>query len=644
MLPSAAAARNNGPTTNGNAPAPATTVTTLAATASTLPPLPSPRTSLKPLAQPQPLFAFPAPSIPPPSLLVASPSSHRLNPTEPIDEDDIDYLRLVLTARVYDVCIESPLQHAPRLSTRFGNKLFLKREDLQPVFSFKCRGAYNKIANLSQEERDKGIVTMSAGNHAQGCALAAQKLGIKATIVMPTFAPVSVACVGAARWILADLAKMNIKVSAVRAFGANVVLHGDDFDGAKAEAMRLRDEQGLTFVPPFDDPYVIAGQGTVGMEILKQLKQDRLDAVFVSVGGGGLISGVAAYIKRVRPEVRIIGVNANTSTAMMQSLQQHKPVLLQTCGLFSDGTAVRLVGNETLRLCEKYVDDFVTVDNDEICAAIKDVFEDTRGVVEPSGALGVAGWKKYVQGNPQIKDGVFVAILSGANVNFDRLKYIADRANLGQGNEALLGVKIPEYRGTVLELYKAIVPHAVTEITYRKESENATVCTAFMAFQVTPSSEKPNPEIAQVMNAIRATKLCYELVDLTDNDFAKDHLRVFGGHRQAGHHNERVLRIRFAERPGGLFELMGAVFNRFEITMLQYRNTGGDTGRLLVAFEVSQTEEDEMKWKIFLEELAGRGRRDTKRGLQNFLQILSNLQPGKFGTRKAREGMGKTQS
>ncbi|KXS11273.1 threonine dehydratase biosynthetic [Gonapodya prolifera JEL478] len=546
----------------------------------------SPRTPLKPLAPPP--FEFPSPIIPRPAQVPHRSVTPALNPTEPIDEDDIDYLRLVLTARVYDVCIESPLQHAPRLSNRFANKLFLKREDLQPVFSFKCRGAYNKVANLTQEERDHGIVTMSAGNHAQGCALAAQKLGIKATIVMPTFAP-------------------EIKVSAVRSFGARVVLFGDDFDQAKAEALRLRDEEGMTFVPPFDDPFVIAGQGTVGMEILKQIHQDRLDGVFVSVGGGGLIAGIAAYIKRVRPEVKIIGVNAATSTAMLQSLREHTPVLLPTCGLFSDGTAVRKVGDETLRLCEKYVDDFVTVDNDEICAAIKDIFEDTRGVVEPSGALGVAGWKKYVQGNPQIKDGVFVAILSGANVNFDRLKYIADRANLGQGNEALLGVKIPEYRGTVLELYKAIVPHAVTEITYRKESEDAKECTAFMAFQVTPSPEKPNPEIAQVMKAIRATKLCYELVDLSDNDFAKDHLRVFGGTRQAQVPHERVLRIRFAERPGGLFDLMGLVFYRFEITMLQYRNTGGDTGRLLVAFSVPPEDEPQAVWRTFLEEMGQKG-------------------------------------
>ncbi|WP_348753245.1 threonine ammonia-lyase, biosynthetic, partial [uncultured Aquincola sp.] len=366
-----------------------------------------------------------------------------------------DYLRKILTARVYDVAIESPLDHARNLSKRVGNQVFLKREDQQPVFSFKLRGAYNKMAHLSAEQLGRGVICASAGNHAQGVALSAKRLGAKAVIVMPVTTP-------------------RVKVDAVKALGGDVVLFGDSYSDAAEHAKQLQAERGLTFVHPFDDPDVIAGQGTIAMEILRQ-HEGPIDAVFVAIGGGGLISGVAAYIKAVRPEIRVIGVQTTDSDAMVRSVRAGKRVALNDVGLFADGTAVKLVGEETFRIARALVDEYVVVDTDAVCAAIKDVFQDTRSILEPSGAMGVAAIKQYVDTN-KVKGKTFVAITCGANMNFDRLRFVAERAEVGEEREAVFAVTIPEARGSFKRFCELIGPRSVTEFNYRiSDAETAHV-------------------------------------------------------------------------------------------------------------------------------------------------------------------------
>ncbi|KAJ3004576.1 UNVERIFIED_CONTAM: hypothetical protein HDU68_004994, partial [Siphonaria sp. JEL0065] len=432
---------------------------------------------------------------------------------------------LILNSRVYDVASETPLHLASKLSSRVGSKIYLKREDTQPIFSFKIRGAYNRIYHLTQNEKNAGVICASAGNHAQGVALAAKKLGIKATIVMPKHAP-------------------EIKVESVRRLGAEVVLHGADFDEAKKECARLREEKNLIYVPPFDDPYVIAGQGTIGVEILRQLKQDRLDAIFICCGGGGMLAGIATFVKRIRPDVKIIGVNARDSDGMYQSLRKGEPVEIPTAGLFADGTSVRLCGVENFRLCRSFVDDFVLVSTDEICAAIKDTFDDTRSIIEPAGALAVAGVKKFLAQNSNFKDAVFVAVVSGANMNFDRLRFVAERSRLGDGKEVLFSVKIPERPGSFLDLYSAIDPKPVTEFSYRYS--DAAVARVFVAVETSDQTLDSQEILAKL------AEKGMDALDVSHNEMAKTHLRYLAGGRSATVIDEVLYRFQFPERPGAL--------------------------------------------------------------------------------------------
>ncbi|KAI8800932.1 tryptophan synthase beta subunit-like PLP-dependent enzyme [Cladochytrium replicatum] len=518
-----------------------------------------------------PPFVFPPSSIPHPHR-PPTPTHY----ADGVKHKDIDYLKLILNARVYDVAIESPLTHAPKLSVKTGNKIYLKREDLQPIFSFKIRGSYNRMFQLTPEERARGICCVSAGNHAQGVALAAQKLNIKATIVMPNFAP-------------------EIKVESVKRMGANVILYGDSFDEAKQYVNRIAEEQKLTFVAPFDDPYIIAGQGTVGVEILRQLKQDRLDAIFVCCGGGGLLAGIGAYVKRIRPEVRIIGVNTADSDAMYQSLLKGERVELKDAGVFSDGTSMKLVGEETFRLAQMYVDDMILVSTDEVCSAIKDVFDDTRSIPEPSGALAVAGVKKFIGQNPRMKDGVFVAIVSGANMNFDRLRFVAERSRIGEGREALVSSKIPERPGSFSSLYNMIYPRFVTEFSYRYS--NPDTAHAFMAFEVSNGPE----EIESVIATLNANGM--ETIDLTGNEMAKTHGRyLMGGRRpwptkSGGDEDEILIRFTFPERPGALRKFLGVLDapGKWNLTLLHYRNHGSDVGRVLAGLQMPAKENDQFK-------------------------------------------------
>ncbi|TPX42610.1 threonine ammonia-lyase [Synchytrium endobioticum] len=511
---------------------------------------------------------------------MATPLSyHHVDDTDPkphrkLEELDVDYLKLILNARVYDVAIESPLQLAPKLSTKLECKIYIKREDLQPIFSFKLRGAYNRMYQLSPFEREQGIIAASAGNHAQGVAIAAQKLGIPATIVMPKAAP-------------------EIKVSNVRRLGANVILHGNDFDEAKKECMRLKDERGLTFIPAFDDPYVIAGQGTVGVEILRQLRQDKLDAIFVCCGGGGLLAGIAAFVKRIRPEVRIIGVNTVDSDSMTQSLIKGYPVELKETGLFADGTSVRLVGKETFRICQEFVDDMISVTNDEICAAIRNCFEDTRAILEPAGAQALAGCEKYIHENSEIKDGVFVVVVSGANMNFDRLRFVAERAKLGDGKEMLISAIIPERPGSFLKLFNCVYPRTITEFSYRyNDPERAHI---YMSFEVSNKSELP-----EVLADIESQGM--EVIDISNDEMAKSHARYMAGGRSFTVSDEVIARFSWRERPGALKKFMDVLENSgWNMSMWHYRNHASDVGRLLVGAQVKSHERQE--WSKFLESL-----------------------------------------
>ena len=476
-----------------------------------------------------------------------------------------DYLKRILLARVYDVAIESPLEEAPRLSARLGNRILLKREDLQPVFSFKLRGAYNKMANLSAEQLRRGVIAASAGNHAQGVALAAARLGCRAVIVMPLTTP-------------------QVKIDAVRGRGAEVVLHGESYSDAHAHATQLMRENGLTFVHPFDDPDVIAGQGTIGMEILRQ-HTDPIDAIFVAVGGGGLIAGIAAYVKQLRPQTRIIGVQTDDSDAMARSLAAGRRVELSDVGLFADGTAVRLVGEETFRIAQAFVDDIVRVDTDALCAAIKDVFMETRSILEPSGALAIAGMKAWVE-REGAHGRTLVAVACGANMNFDRLRFVSERAEIGERREAVYAVTIPEERGSFRRFCDLLGGRSVTEFNYRIADERA--AHIFVGVQVGSRAD------AEALAAtFRSTG--FETLDLTDDELAKSHLRHLVGGRSELARDEVLLRFEFPERPGALGRFLGRMNPGWNISLFHYRNHGADHGRVLVGMQVPAADHAELK-------------------------------------------------
>lgn len=471
-----------------------------------------------------------------------------------------DYLEKILTAKVYDVAIESPLDPAPSLSRRLGNHILLKREDKQPVFSFKLRGAYNKMAHLKPAELARGVICASAGNHAQGVALAAQRLGAHATIVMPVTTP-------------------RIKVSAVAARGAKVELFGDSYHEASMHANALARKHHLTFVHPYDDPLVIAGQGTIGLEILRQHPRP-IDAIFVPVGGGGLIAGIAAYVKRIAPKTKIIGVEPVDSNAMQASLRAGRRVTLAHVNIFADGVAVKQVGKETFRLCRKLVDEMVLVDTDEICAAIKDVFEDTRSVVEPAGALAVAGVKRWLE-RRRVKGATFVAIACGANMNFDRLGFVSERAELGEHREAVLAVTIPERPGSFRQLCALLGKRSVTEFNYRyAPREDAHI---FLGVSVS-GREETKRLVAQLEHHRLAA------VDLSDNELAKLHVRHLVGGRAPEAGSELVYRFEFPERPGALMNFLDHMRSTWNISLFHYRNNGGDVGRVLVGLQVPRAE------------------------------------------------------
>ncbi|MDO9403969.1 MAG: threonine ammonia-lyase, biosynthetic [Polaromonas sp.] len=491
-----------------------------------------------------------------------------------------DYLKKILNARVYDVAVESALEPAKTLSQRLKNTVLLKREDQQPVFSFKLRGAYNKMAHLSAAQLKKGVICASAGNHAQGVALSARKLGTRAVVVMPTTTP-------------------QLKIDAVRALGGDVVLHGDSYSDAYTHAVVLEKKQGLTFVHPFDDPDVIAGQGTIAMEILMQLQglgSSQLDAVFVAIGGGGLVAGVANYIKAVRPEIKVIGVQMNDSNAMIQSVGAQKRVALNDVGLFSDGTAVKLVGEETFRVSRDLVDEFMTVDTDAVCAAIKDVFVDTRSIVEPAGALAVAAIKQYVATH-KTKGETYAAILCGANMNFDRLRFVAERAEVGEEREALFAVTIPEERGSFRRFCELIGelpggPRNVTEFNYR--ISDAAVAHVFVGLTTLGKGESTKIAASFSRHGFKA-------LDLTHDELAKEHIRHMVGGHSALSKDERLLRFIFPERPGALMKFLSSMEPGWNISLFHYRNQGADYGRTLVGLQVPKA--DNRAFKAFLERM-----------------------------------------
>ncbi|KAG2198170.1 hypothetical protein INT47_000371 [Mucor saturninus] len=468
-----------------------------------------------------------------------------------------DYLRMILTARVYDIIQETPLQEALNLNSKLGSRIYLKREDLQPVFSFKIRGAYNRMAHLTPEEKQRGVIACSAGNHAQGVAYSAKKLGIKAKIVMPVPTPA-------------------IKWRNVARLGAEVVLYGDDFDEAKKECARLTKEEGLLDIPPFDDPYVIAGQGTIGMEILRQHDLNDISTIFIPIGGGGLVAGIGSYVKRIAPHIKIIGVEAHDASAMNESLKANERVVLDEVGLFADGAAVRMVGEENYRLAKSLIDDVVLVTNDEVCAAIKDVFEDTRSVCEPTGALALAAIKKYLVLHPETKKDVHVAIVSGANVNFDRLRFIAERAELGEKTEAFCTVIIPEKPGSFMNMINQVIPRAVTEFSYRyNDKENAHI---YISFKV----KDLETEVKQVMEGWSAQGM--KSLNVSDNELAKAHARyMVGGTRPV---NERVFRFIFPERPGALIKFLVGLDSTWNVSLFHYRNHGDDIGKVFLGVQV----------------------------------------------------------
>ena len=474
----------------------------------------------------------------------------------------IDYLKRILTARVYDVARETPLEAAPGLSERLGHRLLLKREDMQTVFSFKLRGAYNKMVRLSEEERARGVIAASAGNHAQGVALAAQHLGCRAVIVMPVTTPA-------------------VKIEAVRARQAQVVLAGDSYSDAYSHALSLQQKHGFSFVHPFDDPDVIAGQGTIGMEILRQ-HPDPIEAIFVAIGGGGLIAGIAAYVKQIRPEIKIIGVQTDDSNAMAQSLACGERVVLSEVGLFSDGTAVKQVGLETFALAQQFVDEVICVNTDAICAAIKDVFQDTRSIMEPAGALAIAGAKVWAERPDQAKHKTLVAIACGANMNFDRLRFVSERAEIGEQREAIFAVTIPEQRGSFKRFCALIGERNVTEFNYRmSDLKRAHV---FVGIQIQARDE------ANAIASIFAQE-GLETINLTDDEMAKLHIRHLVGGSSSHAKDERLFRFEFPERPGALSRFLTQMRPDWNISLFHYRNHGADFGRVLVGLQVPQADE-----------------------------------------------------
>ena len=491
----------------------------------------------------------------------------------------IDYLKKILTARVYDVAIESPLEFASSLSERTGNRIYYKREDMQSVFSFKLRGAYNKMANLTPAQLKRGVICASAGNHAQGVALSAARLGCRALIVMPTTTP-------------------QVKIDAVRARGGEVVLFGDSYSDAHGHALTLEKKQKLTFVHPFDDPDVIAGQGTIAMEILHQ-HSGPIHAIFVAIGGGGLIAGIAAYVKAVRPEIRVIGVQTTDSDAMAQSLAAGRRITLPDVGLFSDGTAVKLVGEETFRLARMYVDEIIVVDTDAVCAAIKDVFQDTRSILEPAGALSIAGAKAYIEreklAKRPLKDETLVTIACGANMNFDRLRLVAERAEVGEAREAVFAVTIPEECGSFRRFCELIGARSVTEFNYRISGEAE--AHVFVGLQIA-NRDEPG-KIAKTFE-----KHGYRTLDLTHDELAKMHIRHLVGGKSLLAQEELLYRFEFPERPGALLRFLNGMAPNWNISLFHYRNQGADVGRILVGLQVPKNE-----MKAFRASLASLGYR-----------------------------------
>ena len=485
-----------------------------------------------------------------------------------------DYLERILKARVYDVAKETPLEFAPNLSARFNNRILLKREDMQSVFSFKLRGAYNKMAQLPPELLAQGVIAASAGNHAQGVALSASQLGTTAIIVMPVTTP-------------------QVKVNAVKMRGGEVILHGDTYDDAYAYARQLEAEKNLTFIHPFDDPDVIAGQGTIAMEILRQY-QKPIHAIFVAIGGGGLISGIAAYVKRLRPEIKIIGVEPVDSDAMSRSLQAGHRVRLEQVGLFADGVAVRQVGEETFRLCQQYVDEILLVDTDNTCAAIKDVFEDTRSILEPAGALAIAGAKAYIA-REGIEGQTLVAIACGANMNFDRLRFVAERAELGESREAIFAVTIPEQAGSLRKFCELLGSRNLTEFSYRIADQ--AIAHIFIGVQIVNRADAAKLATTFAENGFKA-------IELTDDELTKLHLRHMVGGRSPLAHNELLYRFEFPERPGALMKFVGSMSPNWNISLFHYRNNGADYGRIVVGVQVPPDEMED--WQLFLDSLGYR--------------------------------------
>lgn len=477
-----------------------------------------------------------------------------------------EYVEKILKARVYDVAIETPLDVMPRLSQRMGNTLLLKREDLQPVFSFKLRGAYNRMQHLSEDEKSHGVVAASAGNHAQGVALAAQKMGVSSLIVMPKTTPA-------------------IKVEAVKSFGADIALHGNSYDDACRHALEIAKEQGRTFIHPYDDPEVIAGQGTIAMEILRQ-HSDQLHSVFVPVGGGGLIAGVASYIKAFWPEIKVIGVEPVDAACLKAALEQDQRVVLEQVGLFADGTAVRQIGEEPFRIARKTVDEVITVDSDELCAAIMDIFDDTRSIAEPSGALAVAGAKKYID-REQLQNENIVVIDSGANINFDRLRHVAERAELGERREVLFATKIDEKPGSFQQFCQTLEDRGITEFNYRyADNQQAHI---FVGVRINGG----NDEREALFNSLNEAG--YQWVDFSDNEMAKLHVRYMVGGHTSQVENEQLYRFEFPERPGALLRFLTRLGQRWNISLFHYRNHGAAYGRVLIGVQVLDNEQSEFK-------------------------------------------------
>jgi threonine dehydratase len=482
-----------------------------------------------------------------------------------------DYIKRILTAQVYDVAIETPLEPAAALSKRLDNRIWLKREDLQPVFSFKLRGAYNRMAKLTEEERRRGVIAASAGNHAQGVALSASRLGIDALIVMPKTTP-------------------EIKVQSVASRGARIKLHGNTYNDAAEYAQMLVEKEGRTYVHPYDDPEVIAGQGTVAMEILRQHSGD-IDAIFVPVGGGGLIAGVAAYIKYLYPQIKVIGVEPEDAPCMYEALKADERVVLDQVGIFADGVAVRQAGKEPFRIARDHVDEILLVSTDEICAAIKDIFEDTRSIAEPAGALAVAGVKKYIE-REGCRGGEFITIDSGANINFDRLRHVAERAELGERREALLAVTIPERPGSFRQFCETLGQRAITEFNYRYADESE--AHVFVGVQMARGQQEKDDLVAQL------TTQGYSLLDMSDNEMAKLHMRYMVGGR-ATVADERLFRFEFPERPGALLRFLNHMGQHWNISLFHYRNHGAAYGRVLCGVQVPAQESAE--FESFLQQL-----------------------------------------